>query len=158
MNDEELDQLLGNDMNCNYHLPKEFDNDIKHEKSDFSISLQCQKIIEISGNICLLLSSISIHFSVMDITETWLSDHNSPSKIDIDSYSFIRADRTTGHGGGGGLYDSISLSYKMTSNFVLPTKSTELLCVEIEMTGKHMIICVVYTDHRLAILTCLFLQ
>lgn len=32
MNDEELEQQLGNDMNCNYHLPKEFDNDIKHEK------------------------------------------------------------------------------------------------------------------------------
>ena len=53
----------------------------------------------------LLLSSLTIHFSVTGVTETWLID-NSRSIYNISDYSLIRSDRQSGRGGGVAMYIS----------------------------------------------------
>ncbi len=91
-----------------------------------------------------LLASIDCKFSVVGISETWLSD--SYTNVDLDGYNFIQNCRHGRAGEGVGLYLDNSMVFKMRDDLSLDgLEHVESLFVEIcRNKGKGIIVGIIY--------------
>ena len=111
--DTNLRDLFSNE--CEYFNEDQFNDMLSSEDSricdSFSLlhlnirSLQCN-----ASKLTDLLSNVSLKFSLIGISETWLND--SSSSVDIDGYSFVHKSRENRSGGGVALYFSSNLKFK----------------------------------------------
>ena len=92
------------------------------------------------------MASIDCKFSVIGISETWLSD--SYTNVDLDGYNFIQNCRhgRAGAWGGVGLYLDNSMVFKMRDDLSLDgLEHVESLFVEIcRNKGKGIIVGIIY--------------
>ena len=86
------------------------------------------------------LGSLTLDFSVIGITETWLD--NSSHLSDIQGYSFIHNPRVDTDGGGVGLYLAEHLKFKNRTDLTFVNES--LFVEVIRPTEKNIVIGAIY--------------
>lgn len=144
VDDEEINPNIHEAIACKYYLPHEFDlNFINHKQSFSLFHTNARSLAKKHQYLNLLLSSLTIHFSVTGITETWLSDNSSPI-YNISDYSLIRSDRQSGRGGGVAMYISNLFSYKIRPDLAFNNNFIDSKSVEINLHNtKNIIVCTV---------------
>ena len=104
---------------CDYFIENQFNEMLKHEQysdADFSLlHLNIRSLQRNINNLTNLLSSLEINFSIVGISETWLSD--SFRSVDIDGFRFVHKYRQSRPGGGVGLYVSNDIEFKEREDF-----------------------------------------
>ena len=91
-----------------------------------------------------LLANLDLQFSVIGISETWLSE--SSHSVDIDGFNFIQKNRPNRPGGGVGLYISSDLKFKFRADLSFDDIDVaESLFIEIvRPLGKNIVVGVIY--------------
>ena len=59
-----------------------------------------------------LLNSLYLPYQIIRLTETWLNDTNDDI-FKLDSYDFVKVNRTSRNGGGVGIYISKNMNFKL---------------------------------------------
>lgn len=93
---------------------------------------------------CLQLAETN--FSIIALTETWLTDNNK-TLYDIPNYNSVHSTRVDRRGGGVSLYIDSTLHFKQRIDLNVNNKDIESLFIEIlptENTIKPMIVGVIY--------------
>lgn len=125
---------INNVSNCRYYTEDSFQskcNDIRHEGSPFS--LMHQNIRSIPKNLIRFenyLESLKFNFSVIGLSETWLSDSNKQCYA-LQGYNHISQCRPNKTGGGVSLFVKDSLSFKVRHEFARNELYIEALFIEI---------------------------
>ena len=136
------------DNDCDYFIEDQFNSMLKSQKfSDQSFSLFHLNIRSLEcnlHNLTNLLSNISIEFSVIGITETWLK--SSTYSVDIKGYNFFHERRKDKIGGGVGLYLSDCFTSKVRNDLRFEVEEiAESLLIEISKSqGKNIVIGIIY--------------
>ena len=141
-------------QNCNYYYEHSFSTIIQSRFKDaidpnvFSlchINIRSMKANLTSFEICL--QNLEFQFSVIGITETWLSDSNS-DLYTIDGYNFIETHRTERSGGGVGIFLRSNILYQRRSDITLNNGLSESIFIEIDKDlfnkNRNIIIGVIY--------------
>ena len=93
------------------------------------------------------LENIDIKFSCVDVTKTWLQDHNC-DLYNLNWYELKENHRQTRRGGGVSIYLKEDIPYLTRSDIVLPDWIIESVFIEIDKhvysTEKHVVIGVIY--------------
>ena len=132
---------------CEYFIESQFNEMLQKEtQSDFSIfHLNIRSLQRNFSDFTNFLANLDIKFSVIGISETWLSD--SDHSVDIDGYNFIHKNRLNRPGGGIGLYISDNLEYKLRTDLCFDNLQAAAESLFIEITrpkGKNIIVGVIY--------------
>ena len=146
INDQHFN-IEGN-VDCNYYLPDEFHLHLPESNSDIShlslLHVNSRSLQKNHDNLTHLLSTVQFDFSVIGVTETWLSE-KSPDLVDIDGFQLIRADRKTGRGGGVGFYINHTLVPKIRNDLTFTLSNAEILSIEFDVAHHNsVIVCVIY--------------
>ena len=115
-------------------------------KINFSIMhLNARSLLKNLDQLNLMLGSLKKSFSVIGISETWLTDCTA-ELVNITGYSFISNHRKSKTGGGVGIYLHNDLQYKLLNECKLSDPEViESLFVEITVPhGKNIIVGCVY--------------
>ena len=109
------------------------------------INIRSMKANLTSFEICL--QNLEFQFSVIGITETWLSDSNS-DLYTIDGYNFIETHRTERSGGGVGIFLRSNILYQRRPDITLNNGLSEYIFIEIDKDlfnkNRNIIIGVIY--------------
>jgi hypothetical protein len=87
------------------------------------------------------LESILINDHKLDIiciSETWLDNIISDTKVDITGYKFRRKDRLTCRAGGAAMYITHALPHRRALELELP--NIDLLWIELQLNGKRILV------------------
>ena len=131
---------------CHYILPEDFTHKYyKDGRQDFSLlHINCRSLNKNSCDVEQLFNSLNYPFSVVGLTETWISDHSLPV-FSIQGYEFIHLDRKTCRGGGLGFLVSSTLTYLIRNDLNVITSTQECFAIEITVSrGKNIVILVIY--------------
>ena len=115
-------------------------------KINFSVMhLNARSLVKNLDKLNLMLGSLKKSFSVIGISETWLTDYTA-ELVNITGYSFISNHRKSKTGGGVGIYLHNDLQYKLRNECKLSDPDIiESLFVEITVPhGKNIIVGCVY--------------
>ena len=81
------------DVECQYYVPHEFKCNFSNNIDTFSVlHLNARSLNRNFDSVKDLLLSLDYPFTVIGITESWLTTH-SPPLFDLDGYQTIRVDR-----------------------------------------------------------------
>ncbi|XP_068757218.1 uncharacterized protein [Montipora capricornis] len=133
---------------CDYFIENQFNEMLKREQysdADFSLlHLNIRSLQRNINNLTNLLSSLEINFSIVGISETWLSD--SFHSVDIDGFRFVHKYRQSRPGGGVGLYVSNDIEFKERKDFCFnDVDIAESLFIEVlRPRVKNIIVGIVY--------------
>ena len=110
-------------------------------KVNFSIMhLNARSLLKNLDQLNLMLGSLKKSFSVIGISETWLTDCTA-ELVNITGYSFISNHRKSKTGGGVGIYLRNNLQYKLLNECKLSDPEViESLFVEITVNNNNLII------------------
>jgi hypothetical protein len=133
-----FNNIDGCSMNCNYHTISSFNKNFQNTtlNSD-TFSLFHQNIRSLSKHHLefeSFLLSLTLRFSVIALTETWLSPNNVDRYTVLD-YSVESLCRQNKRGGGVMLLIKNGLSYKVREDLSMSSKIIECIFIEIE---KHV--------------------
>ena len=90
---------------CKYYLQDDFNKEIlNYSKDAFSLChLNVRSLQQNFSTMETFLENLKIKFTILGVTETWLTDINS-NLYNLQNYSFIEKHRTNRSGGGVGIY------------------------------------------------------
>ena len=102
------------------------------------------------------LRNLKFEFSVIRITETWLTDSN-PDLYNIYGFNFVETHRTGRSGDGVGIFLGNNILYQIRSNLTFSNAFRESFFVETDKDlfnkNRNIVIWVIYrppnTDHKL---------
>ena len=90
------------------------------------------------------LHNLNINFTILGITETWLTDNNY-ELYNLQNYNLVEKHRTTRSGGGVGIYLPESLNYKHRGDLSIFNDILESVFIEICVDSK-ILLWVLYID------------
>ena len=126
--------LVSNSLGCDYYFEDGFNEKLKtFDYIDKSFSIFHINLRSIKRNYDSLkhyLLLLSIKFSVIAITETWLYDDIS-SLYQIPDYTFISNHRTHKRGGGVGFYVRNDIEFKCRNDLTFSNPAIESLCIDL---------------------------
>ena len=130
-----------------FYSPDDFNDYITHRAihdSNLSmIHMNCRSILRNFDDIHSLLDTLSITFSAIAVTETWLRDDSN--LCNIQCYKFERTNRESRRGGGVGVYIQDKITYKCRKDLDLNGDHMESIFVELDnVNAKNVILGVVY--------------
>jgi hypothetical protein len=138
-----------NNTACDYYVEDQFNEMLRQEfqyaNSMFStLHLNIRSISQNKSRFNEWLSALSIKFSVIGITETWLNE--AEHMVDIEDYTFIHKHREGRQGGGVGLYLLNELQFRVRDDLHFSNlDSIDALFVEvINSQKKNSIVRVIY--------------
>ena len=109
------------------------------------INIRSMKANLTSFEICL--QNLEFEFSVIGITETWLTDSNS-DLYNINGFNFVETHRTGRSGGGVGIFLRNNILYQIRSDLTLNNEFSESIFIEIDKDlftkNRNIIIGVIY--------------
>ena len=109
------------------------------------INIRSMKANLTSFEICL--QNLEFEFSVIGITETWLTDSN-PDLCNINGFNFVETHKTGRSGGGVGIFLRNNILYQIRSDLTLNNELSESICIEIDKDlfnkNRNIIIGVIY--------------
>ena len=123
---------------CKYYLQSEFNKELASLSGD-SLSLCHLNVRSLQHNFAAMqayLDTLSINFTILGITETWLTDKNY-ELYNIPNYVFVEKHRTSRSGGGVGLFLPTNLSYKDRRDLGIFSDTLEALFIEIDIDSQH---------------------
>ena len=135
--------MLIDNQNCP-DLNNNNNNNNNNNTIEFSLlHLNIRSISKKLDSFSNFLGSLSVKFSVIGITETWLNDSSHTS--DISGYNFIHRHRVDRSGGGVGIYLLDDLDFKHRADLAFPSDCAESLFIEINRSKeKNILIGVIY--------------
>ena len=141
--DSDFDQQYVND--CKYYLEDEFKESIDPNLVQFSaIHFNSRSMAKHFDHISAYLSSLSLNFTAIGITETWLNSVNENCYM-LDRYNFINNNTKVGRGGGVGIFLDEKLCYRLRDDLNRTCSSCETVFVEINIPRvKSIVIGVIY--------------
>ena len=141
-------------QNCNYYYEHSFSTIIQTrfknmiDPNVFSlchINIRSMKANLTSFEICL--QNLEFEFSVIGITETWLTDSNF-DLYNINGFNFVETHRTGRSGGGVGIFLRNDILYQIRSDLTLNNECSESIFIEIDKDlfnkNRNIIIGVIY--------------
>ena len=141
-------------QNCNYYyeysfhdiIQTRFKNMINHQVFSLChMNIRSLKANLTSFEICL--QNLQFQFSVIGMTETWLTDSNS-DLYNILGYNFVETLRTERSGGGVGIFIRSNVVYQIRPDLSLSNGSSESIFIEVDKDlfkkDKNIIIGVIY--------------
>ena len=116
------------------------------EKSCLSfIHFNIRSIKKNADKLQLCLQSLNTEFSVIGLTETWLSDNDSLLGIhNIPGYTYIGNGRTGRSGGGVGVFIKDNLKYCIRKDMKLFNENVETIFLEIVSKRDKIVIGIIY--------------
>lgn len=155
----DVNQAINPDINCysdinsnvNYYSSDEFNEKLnslklKHDELSF-LHLNIRSIRNKFDSFLNYLNCLTYKFSIIALTETWLSDDDNSHLFDIPGYSLIQLNRKNRVGGGICLFVREHLKYQLRKDltFTGHDKSIESLFIEISLEkNKNIIIGTIY--------------
>ena len=133
---------------CDYFTENQFNDMLLNENysgADFSLlHLNIRSLSRNLNSLTDLLSCLDIKFSVIGISETWLSE--SPHSTDINGFKFLHKHRLNRVGGGVGLYVSNDLEFKLREDLSISNVDiVESLFIEVTRPReKNVVVGIVY--------------
>ena len=133
---------------CDYFTENQFNEMLLNENysgADFSLlHLNIRSLPRNLNSLTDLLSCLDIKFSVIGISETWLSE--SPHSTDINGFKFLHKHRLNRVGGGVGLYVSNDLEFKLREDLSISNVDiVESLFIEVTRPReKNVVVGIVY--------------
>ena len=125
-------------QNCNYYyehsfhdiMQTRFKNMINHNVFSLChINIRSLKANLTSFEICL--QNLEFQFSVIGMTETWLTDYYS-DLYNILGYNFVETHRTDRPGGGVGIFIRSNIVYQLRPDLTLSNGSSESIFIEVD--------------------------
>ena len=148
---EFIDETL-NAIPIKYYMSSQF-NAITDDSTATSLSMihfNARSMFQNFDQIHTYLSTIKHQFSLIGISETWISS-SSPASFTLEGYKFVHVDRPTGRGGGVGLFVRDDLSFTIC-DVTEQCDGVEFLCIEIDCkSSKKIIVGVIYRQPKYAI-------
>ena len=120
------------DFKCEYYIEDKFNDDVANLYTEKQLSLLHLNTRSLSGNfdkVTTLLSAIKFNFSIIGISETWLTD--SFHFCDIPGYNLIHEHRKGRTWGGIGLYLKRDIEFIPRPDLCFSNNSAESVFVEI---------------------------
>lgn len=118
---------------------------LKHENIFSIFNINVRSIHKNFDRLSTTLNALSIEFSAIGITETWLSENKDINLISLPNYSFVHNCRTERTGGGVGMYINNNLKFKQRTDLDQFDKDIETLFIEVTIDkGKNAILGVIY--------------
>ena len=138
-----FNQLSNNALNCDYFFEDNFNKRcqaLKVDDDNFSIChLNTRSIPKNFDNLRDYLSNLSINFSIIAISETWLNS-DTCNLYDLPGYNSVHNVRNSKRGGGVSIFARNNLSFSIRKD--LEQSNTYIECIFIETKDK--VIGVVY--------------
>ena len=137
--DNYLIRQTSNNDRCYYYTQESFnhllkDKKIKNELTLFHLNVRSLK--NKFDDFYKYLGSLKINFSLIGISETWLTD-NSANLYDISGYKFLNVNRKNKVGGGVGLYIKDHIQFKVREDLSTAKEDiVETLFIEFKTNGK----------------------
>ena len=133
-----------------YYTPEAFNEYVSHNKLTTSynnlfsmIHFNCRSILKNFDDIIALINFLSIKFTVIGVSETWLKDNSI--QCNILGYNFLSNNRKNRRGGGVGIYIKDDLVFKCRNDVEINDVYIESIFVEIEIPqSKNVILGVIY--------------
>ena len=146
-----MDSIVNNDLdfdtdfNCTYIDHDEFSKKY-HNNSRFSlIHYNARSLRRNFDSINNDLTLLKYSFSVIGITETWMTDNNS--LFSLDGYTLYSSNRLSGRGGGVALFVRDHLTVSILENIAFHTQGVESLFINIQhQNNRNIIIGVIYRN------------
>lgn len=138
---------------CRYYVEESF-NDIAKDNIEFSfIHFNIRSLGKHLLDLECYLNSLSLHFDVIALSETWLKDSDDINLYVLPNYhSPVFLNRPNEDGGGGlALYISIDYNFKRCENITYNSDDTQFLFVEIEKMNIKTLIGVTYKPPKTSI-------
>ena len=127
-------------QNCDYYCEHSFSTIIQtrfKNMIDLNVFSLCHiNIRSMKANLTSFekcFKNLEFEFSVIGITETWLTDSNS-DVYNINGFNFVETHRTGKSGGGVGIFLRNNILYQLRSDLTLNNEFSESLFIEID---KH---------------------
>ena len=132
---------------CQYYIEESFNNLMHKENISNELSLLHLNVRSIKNKydeLCDYLKSLKIDFSIIGLTETWLTD-NYANIFDIPGYKFIMANRKNKNGGGVGMYITEKVDFKLREDLsVFKENILESLFVEFKTVKDTVVVGILY--------------
>ena len=138
----ELESELSHHVNCDYTFSKNLKSKVDcHSDDCFSLlHLNIRSLRKNFDEFQTLLTTASVKFTAIGITETWCNENTPTELYNIDNYAYTHICRET-TGGGVGLYVSNDVDFSIRHELCCTTPELEALFVEVHDT-KSIIGCV----------------
>ena len=141
---EDLDPDLNilPDTRSAYYLASKFNQlvlnspNLKNGLSFFHLNIR--SVPANMGTLSDYLTTLDFNFSVVGLTETWLSEHNAMT-YPLPGYTSVGVYRTDRRGGGAMLLISNKIAFKRRYDLDLTTEHCECVFVELSLTDIHIV-------------------
>ena len=145
-NDDDIDpdsnyiiRQTSNNDRCHYYTEESFNNLLEDKKIKNELTLFHLNVRSIKNkfdDFCTYLHSLKINFSLIGISETWITD-NTANLYDISGYKFINVNRKNKVGGGVGMYIKDHIQYKVREDLSTAKEDIlETLFIEFKTNNK----------------------
>lgn len=125
---------------CKYYTDAEFKNNIKMNGTFSLIHFNCRSLYSNFGNILDYLKSFENRFTVIALSETWLTEDKG-AEFHFGGYELYYVNRNNRKGGGVALYICSDLKCKIIERMTTVVEDLmECLTVEIEMEKQRNIV------------------
>ena len=91
----------------------------------------------------MFFSTLKIKFTILGVTETWLTDINQ-GLYNIHNYYLVEKHRTNRPGGGVGIYVPENVQYQIRDDLVIFDDIVESIFIEINIDSKNIIVGNIY--------------
>jgi hypothetical protein len=137
---------INNLCNSNYYNIDEFNNANSSQHKEKQCSMyhcNIRSVTKNGNNLSCHLNAIEQEFDVIALSETWLNDNNHQI-IGFPNYNHVYKYRPTKIGGGVSILLKSGIHYHELTEFTFSNDVIECLFIEIEMSGKNLIIGCIY--------------
>ena len=123
----------------------EFMNEVDSKTSLSFIHFNCRSLRKNYENIFDYITSLSVTFDVIGLTETWINQDEIFSLFVPPNYSYVNCGRVEGRGGGVGILIHNNLKYFHRSDLTVVNKQYEMIFIEIPReSDKNILIGAMY--------------
>lgn len=128
-----------------YTTEADFHARFSDKKDHFSlIHFNARSLSQNSDSISSYLHALKHKFSIIGISETWLSDETS-SQYNIEDYNFLSCNRNDRQGGGVGLYINNQLNFtRLTDIEINDDNICQSIFIEIKLDQRNIIVGIIY--------------
>lgn len=139
-----------NDFTCDYYVEETFNNkctELSLNVDNFSIfHLNIRSLPKHFSELQNFLSTLNLKFSVIGLTETWLTE-NTQDLFELEGYCHFKLFRSGRRGGGVSLYVNENLNVRIRNDLCVINSNFESLVVEIpkgDKIDKHIVLTIIY--------------
>ena len=139
-----------NDFTCDYYIEETFNNkcaELSLNDLNFSIfHLNVRSLPKHFNELQNYLTNLNLKFSVIGLTETWLTEHTA-DLYELEGYRHFKLFRSSKRGGGVSLYIKDNLEAHKRDDLSVINSDFEIMVLEMprnETVNKHIVLTIVY--------------